>query len=37
MEFKKKKNLEDAHEYIINFPNITFSKYESCRIYILSI
>lgn len=32
----KKKQLEDEHNYIINFPNTTYTEYESCRVYIVN-
>jgi len=32
---KKKKQLEDEHNYIINLPNINYTEYDFCRIYIL--
>jgi SAM-dependent methyltransferase len=32
---RKKKELKDEHNYIINLPNITYDEYESCRVYIV--
>jgi len=32
---RKKKELKDEHEYIINLLNITYVEYESCRVYIV--
>lgn len=32
---RKKKELEDEHEFIMNFPNTSYTEYDFSRVYII--